>query len=528
MARSAAPRCRLLNESPETERAHLSKQAAADIETVAKGGAVQIIGQISARSVTFAFTFVAVRVLGRAAYGLYREVAAVLAIAGQLGLAGFNYASMRFIARSRAARNHGGVRGAAKVGLVGAGVASAVVVIGIVAGADLLAAAFAESPAQESDFARYFRIGAAYVPLFALMQVLRYCTQGYKTMVPSVVAGNIIQPVARFVLGLGVLLAGFEVAGAVTSLVASVGIGALAAALFFRRMLTADERSAAPIAEPGAMVRFALPQGGASLLGIQSLGLGVILLGIASSNVQTALFGIALALQGPGTVFLGGIVNIWAPVVADLHAKGEMERLGSLYQTINRWIATFSFPVFGALILEPDVFVWMIAGGKGEGAAGVVAILAVGNFFYTGTGPTGYIISMTGRPGINLANSVVAVALYAGAGALVVHEHGAVGMAVVDAAVTALVNSARVVEAKILLGVQPFGRSFVKPVIATLVGAAVLLAWRLVPGDDLWLDTVGICVAAAVYLGVLRALGLDAEERHVLDRIKARAFRRGR
>jgi O-antigen/teichoic acid export membrane protein len=513
-----------LNETPEPERTHLSPQAAADIETVAKGGAVQIVGQISARSVTFAFTFAAVRILGTAAYGLYREVAGVLAIAGQLGLAGFNYASMRFIARSRAARNHGGVRGAAKVGLVGVGIASAIVVIALVAGADVLAAAFADSPADESDFANYFRIGAAYVPLFALMQVLRYCTQGYKTMVPSVVAGNIIQPVVRFIVGVGFLV-WFGVAGAVTSLTVSVGIGALAAAIYFRRMLTVEELSAAPASEPRAMVRFALPQGGASLLGIQALGLGVIVLGVASSNVQTALFGIALSLQGPGTVFLGGIVNIWAPVVAELHAKREMERLGSLYQTINRWIATFSFPVFGALILEPDVFVWMIAGDKGEGAAAVVAILAVGNFFYTGTGPTGYVISMTGRPGINLANSVVAVALYAGAGALVVPEHGAVGMAVVDAAVTALVNVARVVEAKILLGVQPFGRSFVKPVIATVVGAAVLLAWRLVPGDELWLDAVGICVAAVVYLGVLRALGLDAEERHVLDRIKARALR---
>jgi len=512
-----------LNESSGPDSTHLSKQAAADIETVAKGGAVQIVGQISARSVTFAFTFAAVRILGTAAYGLYREVAGVLSIAGQLGLAGFNYASMRFIARSRAARNHGGVRGAARVGLAGAGIASAVVVIALLTGADLLASAFAGSPAKESEFADYIRIGAAYVPLFALMQVLRYCTQGYKTMVPSVIAGNVIQPLARFTLGVGFLLA-FGVAGAVTGLVASVGIGALAAALYFRRMLTAEERSATPSAEPGAMVRFALPQGGASLLGIQNLGLGVIVLGIASSNVQTALFGIALSLQGPGTVFLGGIVNIWAPVVADLHEKGEIGRLGSLYQTINRWIATFSFPVFGALILEPDLFVWMIAGNKGEGAAGVVAILALGNFFYTGTGPTGYLISMTGRPGINLANSVVAVALFAGAGALVVPEHGAVGMAVVDAVVTALVNCARVVEAKILIGVQPFGRSFIKPVIATVVGAAVLLAWRLVPGDDLWLDAAGICVAAAVYLGVLRALGLDPEERHVLDRIKARAL----
>jgi hypothetical protein len=100
-------------------------------------------------------------------------------------------------------------------------------------------------------------------------------------------------------------------------------------------------------------------------------------------------------------------------------------------------------------------------------------------------------------------------------------------MAVVDAFVTALVNSARVVEAKLLVGVQPFGRSFLKPVTATLVAAAVLLAWRLVPGG-LAVEIAGVVVAAAVYLGVLRALGLDPEERHVWERIKARATRRRR
>lgn len=49
-------------------------------------------------------------------------------------------------------------------------------------------------------------------------------------------------------------------------------------------------------------------------------------------------------------------------------------------------------------------------------AASLVAILAAGNLFYAGTGPTGLVLSMTGRPGINFVNSAVAVALYIGLG----------------------------------------------------------------------------------------------------------------
>jgi O-antigen/teichoic acid export membrane protein len=502
--------------------ADLTVQQAEDVVIVARGGATQIVGQVTQRSVSFFFTMAASIILGPAGLGLYRQVSQVLTIAGQVGLAGFNYAAMRFIARARAIADHGAVRGAARGGLLGSAIASIVVTTGLIIMADPIARRFADSGEDVVDLTELIRLGAAYVPCFALMQVLRYCTQAYKTMVPSVVAGNIVQPLVRLALGVGLLMAGFGVAGAVASLMVSMAVGAIAAGWYFARMLTPNERAAAPRPQHGAMLRFALPQGGSSLLGIQSLGLGIIVLGIYSSDTAVGLFSIALSLQGPGGVFLSGIVNIWAPVVSDLYEKGEIARLDALYKTVTRWVVTFAFPVYAALILEPDAFVVFFGSGAAD-AAPIVAIIAVGNLFYAGTGPTGYVISMTGRPGINFANSVVAVALYVVLGAWAVPRYGLVGMAWVDVGVTALVNSARIIQAKLLVGIQPFGRSFLKPVGATLIGAAVLLAWRLIPGDSLGLEAVGIAVAAFVYLVALRAFGVDPEERYVWERIKERA-----
>ncbi|HEX2296884.1 MAG TPA: oligosaccharide flippase family protein [Actinomycetota bacterium] len=499
----------------------LTDEAARDVRVVAKGGAIQVFGQITQRSLSFFFTAIAIQLMGRAGYGVYRVVAQVLGIAAQLGLAGFNYAAMRFITRARATGDPGGVRGAARVAIRGALIGSAVVAAAVLAGADLLAERFPEVGESRSDLAALFRLAAPYVPLFALLQVLRYCTQAYKTMVPSVVAGNVVQPGVRFALGIALLVAGFQAAAMLTTLMVSVAVAAVVAAWYFVRLMSAEERAARPRASAREMIRFALPQGGASMLGVQSLGLGILVLGAYRGDVAVTLFAAALSLQGMGSVFLGGIVNIWAPVVSDLHSKGAIDRLESLYQTINRWIATFSFPVFAALIVAPDVFLELFF-PKATAAGAAVAIVALGNLFYTGTGPTGYVLSMTGRPGVNLVNSVAGVALYVGLGAWLVPRHGVVGMAVVDALVTALVNTARVVEAKILVGVQPFGRSFAKPVLATLVGAAFLLAWRAIPGDVVWVDAAGVLAAAAVYLAFLKRLGVDPEEQVVLDGIRRR------
>ncbi len=515
-------------QKPPLQEANLSSGAAEDVKIVARGGATQIIGQISQRSLSFLFTAIAVRVLLAGGYGLYRQVAQVLAIGGQLGLAGFNYASMRFIARARAVGDHGAVRGAARTGLVGALLASAVVAGALLVLANQIAALFVESTSEVEELAFLLRLGAAYIPAFALLQVLRYCTQAYKTMVPSVIVGNIIQPVVRFALGVMLLLAGLGVAGAISTLVLSMAVAAIAGAWYYTRMLTPEERVATPKSLPGPMIRFALPQAGASTLGIQSLGLGIIVVGLFRGNTEVGLFAVALALQGPGSVFLSGIVNIWAPVVSDLHERGEIQRLGSLYQTITRWVATFSFPVFAALALEPDLFVKLFAGDEVADAAAIVAILAAGNLFYTGTGPTGYVLSMTGRPGINFINSAAAVLLYVGLGAWIVPEHGAVGMAAIDAAVTTLVNLVRVAQAKLLVGVQPFGRSFLKPVAATVTAALVLWGWGSFADDRLGWEIAGVSVAAAVYLLLLRVLGLDPEERYVWNRIRTQALKRRR
>lgn len=514
------------DDEPDVVQSGLSKEAAADVATVVKGGAVQVIGQVTQRSVSFFFGMVFVRLLDKASFGLYRLVAQILANASQLGLAGYNYSAMRWAARARGTGERGGVKGAAVVGVTGSAVMSAIVLVAVLVFAGPLASVFEKVPERRPEVADLIRIGALYVPLYALMQVLRYVTQAYRTMVPSVMVGNIVQPMVRFVLGVAALVIFGTVTSAIVALNISLAVAVVLAIWYVLRMLGPEEIGAPARFHVGEMTRFAFPQAGSSLLGIQTLGLGLLLLGSLSGRLEVGIFAIGLALQGPGNVFLGGIVNIWAPVVSDLHGRGEMARLDSLYKTINRWIATFSLPVYAALLIMPEVFATVYAGDKADGVAPVVAVLAIGNIFYSGTGPTGYVLSMTGRPGVNFLNSVVAVGLYIALGLAIVPEHGALGMAVVDSIVTALVNTARVIEAKVLVGVQPFGRTFYKPVVATLVGAAVLLVWKLLPMDSLVLDTVGIAVAAGVYLLALKKMGIDEEERHVLQRIRKRALKR--
>lgn len=507
-------------DAPET----LSTKGARDVRVVAKGGAVQIVGQFTQKILTFLLVAIAVRVLGTADYGLYRQVFQVLLILTTIASGGFPPAAVRFIVQARATGSVGGVRGTAAVTLASTLVVSVIIVVGVLVWTDPLAQAFVDSSGRVEFMSFLLRVGVAYVPLYAAMQVLRFCTQASKTMGPGVMIGNIIQPLSRFLFTVIALAAGFAVTGAVVGMVLSAGVATIAGVVLFRRLLSEEERRARPVVKFGPILRFAFPQAGVALFSTQSLGLGIILVGIYGSDTQVGLYGVAQALQLAGGLFLTSIVGIWAPVVVDIYERGDIARLQSLYQTISRWVTTFSVPVFIALIMQPEFFTRLLGGEEAVSAAALVPILAVGNIFFVATGPSAQLLSMTGRPGVNLVNSLVGVGLYVGLGVLFVPRYGAVGMAAVDSFVTALINTARIVEGKILIGVQPFGRTFMKPVAAALGAAAFLGLWRVFLGHSTVAAVGGLVIGGLIYLSILRILGLDPEERHVINVVKGRVI----
>jgi O-antigen/teichoic acid export membrane protein len=504
----------------ERETQPLTKEAAADVRVVAKGGATQLFGQVCNAVFSLLFNAVAVRFLGSAGFGLYKRAFQVLSISGQIGVAGFNMGAGRFLTRARSDDDPGEVLGAARTSLLGAAICSTVTFLLLLGFADLLAAAFAGGGTNQEELTTLFRLGAAYIPLFAIQETARFSTQANKTMVPSVIVGNVVQPVSRFLFGTAALLSGLAVAGLVGALVASVAIGSVVALRYYRRLLTRRERSATPNAEIRPIVRFSLMQSGTSLLNFQRTGIGVILLGLLSTDSEVGVFAVALSLQGLITVSMNGVGGIWAPVVSDLYERNEIERLKSLYQTITRWVATFALPVGGLLIVNASLAVWLFAGNRAAEAVPIVAILAVGNLFYTSSGPSGFVISMTGRPGVNLWLSIITILSYAVLGIFFIPQHGALAMALIDASVTAVTNVARVLIAWRLVGIQPIGKTYIKPLGATCISVAVLIAWKLVPLSGVVVQLAGVIVAGLVYVAVLGAMGLDPEERHVFERIR--------
>jgi O-antigen/teichoic acid export membrane protein len=133
---------------------------------------------------------------------------------------------------------------------------------------------------------------------------------------------------------------------------------------------------------------------------------------------------------------------------------------------------------------------------------------------------------------VNLFNSIAVAVISVGLYLLLIPRYGIVGAAAAYSCGQLIINTMRVVEVRFLAGMSPLKGSFWKPLAAALAAfSAVDLLRRggLVEGVTAgWVFEMALLWA--VYGGATWALGIDEEDRTVLNAVKKKIrgkFRRG-
>ncbi|HKY60787.1 MAG TPA: oligosaccharide flippase family protein [Gemmatimonadota bacterium] len=481
---------------------------------------IQFVGTGTNRVAGLLFVAMAIRLLGAAGFGVYRQIAQLLITTSTIAMLGFDGALLRSVAQARARRVLGAVRSATRTAVTTVTIVSLVLFLGFYLAADPIAAAFADQPSQEREMAFLLRLGAAFVPLFALAKVLSTGAMGFKTVVPSVLVADVLQPVSLLLLSTLAIVAGYGVAGAVGALLGSAAVALVAASWFFRGLVPEAPREPHPTSSFRSMAAFGLPRAGSRAMRWGNFG--TLILGIFGTDRDVALFAVATSLQGIVFIFPQAFISIWQPIVVDLVERKETERLGTIYQTVNRWVASCSFGLIVSLVILPEPFVRILGGTTVQEATVLTSVIAMGTLFQVGTGLCGALVTMAGYPITNLVNSIGIWTLYISAAWLIVPHHGVMGMAVIHSAAGALSNLVMVLAARWLIGIQPYGRSFLKPIAATCAAGVVLLLWRGLVERSLYLDLLGLALAGAAYTAALWVTGMDAEDRIVYERVRVR------
>jgi O-antigen/teichoic acid export membrane protein len=496
-----------------------------------------VLGLAIGALATFAAQVIMTNRLGDQGFGVVTLATQFAFIAAAATRFGMDVANVRLVAilvgRGQAGRSRGLVRRA--VGIAAAvSVPFALVALLL---SPWLADTFSGLPGLAEPA---FRAAAVTVPVAALAFTYMGATRGLKIMRYTLYSQWIAQPIGWIVLTLAMWAA-----IATTPAVASAAFGAswalaLAIAWFGwerqqKRFPASVPGEGVPEERTGALLRFGALRAPATLFSQLIFWTDFFVLSMlwsgqgAAGAAVTGVYGAVLRAGQSLFLFLTSVSLTFSPFVADLHHRGERDRLDELYKQVTRWTLAATIPVLLVLAILPGPVLRIFGADFVEGQT-ALRILIVGMIVPVMVGTVGFILIMAGRTGWDLivyfggfAIDVGLAFALAGPDAL-----GIEGAAIAQACTLTFSAVARLLLVRRFLRIWPFDAAYLRLLPATAVGALAMAGAHALLPDERWLvDLVAsFAVGAAAYAVTLIAVGLTPGERGALMRMARKVLGR--
>ena len=374
---------------------------------------------------------------------------------------------------------------------------------------------------SKPHLAPILRIFAIAFPFGATATVGAFTSTGFQVTTYFVYIRELILPLTNLLVAVFLCLLGLQLWGATIAWLIAVIAGWLATLHFIRRLFPdIGKRSVKPIFELKQLLAFSLPLSLGSFLWLVLLWSDILMLGFFRSAAQVGIYRAASQTALLMTLFYQSIRSIFTPMIAELHDKKEMGRLGELFQTTTRWSFALSLPLFlVAAIASKDILsvfgIEFVAGWL------PLVVLAAGQLVRAATGATIDMLTMSGHQYLRLFGDIGAVIANVTLNMLLIPRWGLVGAAVATGISIAGIHVLRVVQVKLVLDVHPLHWTYLKIIvaggIAGLSGYAVQ-AWFLnLPA--LLSIAVTTATIVLVYALALWQMGVEEADWAILERV---------
>jgi O-antigen/teichoic acid export membrane protein len=482
---------------------------------MARQGGLNFGGAIFNQALRFAITFVVARLLGATVSGLYFQSFAILAFLSLVASAAATDTLTRFVAVHRADGDDAAVQGTIRIGLLATAALAAIMGVALFVSAPWLA----ENAFHDERLAALLRFVAVALPATAYTDAALGATRGFKTMKPYAFINLFFEPACRIVLTLALIWAGFGLLGVMTALLVTNTASAILASLALRRLMGRSELR--PRYHLREIVSFSASSWLSHVASNGLLWADTILLGIYGSVTAVGVYQVATRLTLLATVFITPVTNSFAPRIADLYRRQRFDLLRRSFELITSWVVRLSLPAFVVLLVFPRELL-AIFGPSFEAGVAVTVIMTVAWLFNAISGPCGYMLTMSGRPRIQMANYIVALALNVGLNIVLIPRFGISGAAIAWGSTVVMLTLSRMIQVWAFLGMLPFSRHLLKGFIAGLASGLVAAVIRHAMGGGPASLVVGAAATAAVYVAGIRLLGIEADDRVVLDAVRER------
>ncbi len=479
---------------------------------ISRQSAVFFAGTIFTAATGYLFKIYLARVLGAEALGIYALGMTIVGLLGIFNALGLPYSAVRFVAAYSATSKFDLLRGFLIRGI------SLLLIFNLLLGGAMLlvgpwvASHFYHTPALSN----YLGLFALIMLFGALSGFLGQVLTGYRDVARRTIITNFIGSPLTMIFTLGLVGAGLGLWGYIFAQVAGGFVVIVLLMIAVWRLTPKAARAfSGDLPLEREVISFSTVVFGVSFLEFLMSQADKILIGFYLNARQVGIYAVAAALVTFVPIVLQSVNQIFSPTIADLHARGQHELLGRIYQTLTKWILGLTLPLAAVMmIFAPGLM--RIFGHDFEAGWPILVIGTLGQLVNCGVGSVGYLLLMSGNQRRLIRIQAIMACAVVVLSMILIPKWGIAGAAAGAALTNVCTNVWYLVEVRRALGLFPYTRSYLRLLLPFSGNLAVLLLLKITlkAVHPEWLGIcAGLVLAYLVFVLIALAFGLDGDDR---------------
>ncbi len=493
-----------------------------DYRDLARGGLITFVGKLG-RASRGAFLWIITFFMGLDVQGYYSLSWGIVSTLNRIAQFGMERSIVRFSVRAREQSLYP-VERIVVTGLGIVFVSATLVMGGIFYFSDAIGD-FYDKPIAEA-----LRILSFSAIFSALCWVLLGAIRSLRIVIYDVYVLSVAGPLFLLIGGLCIGIGGGELR-AVSYVQVLMTVGVFSLSVFFFSRLFSFRKCWQQLDQDKPwkhLTSFSLPVTAGNLLYGILTQLDVLMLGFFVSAEMVGIYALARRIASLMLKASQAFDPIFSSVVSELAVNNRYAELNTRFKVLFRWILTINLPIFFVLLMIGDVILALIGGGgmttlpiqKVESGINVLLILCFCMMLQGLFALTDPLLTMAGKPSLNffnnlfwlLSNFLLNVTL------IDYFNLGIVGAALGALFSIILVNALRTFQVYSKFSMSPFGLEQVKPLCAAILAGLIGWSLRQFVSQDMMSAFVTILSFLFTYIIFLRVMGLEVEDRELLNK----------
>ena len=440
---------------------------------IAKETTITFSGMIYGNINRYIYTALLARWVGIEYLGIYSIANAIMLIGEVVAKVGLETGVMRFVSQLDSQKETIQIQKVIYSSLKMTIIFSIGILIIILSSSSLLVSIFNGTPLLHTIIILF----AFIIPFNAITLVSAYATQGFKLLKYKVITTQIINPTI-LLLSMIIAYRYFSLESVIIMPMVCAGVLGCFIMLSILKNISGihlHKIITAPFNK--ALFKFSFPLMFVAILQTLMHWMDILMLGYFTDTVTVGLYHPAARTAGLLQAILLSFMSIYAPMISQLHAKGDSTAMSSLYKLISRWLITFSIPL-AIIFISFSSKIMLVFGAEYISSSSILIVLTIATFFQTVLGGAGPILSMSGYTRIVFWNSLVAFMLNIILNIILIPKYGIMGAAWATLISLLVIGVLRIIEVKKILGLSMYSYKLLKPILAGCITCIAIFCIR--------------------------------------------------